>query len=154
MSGPKSAPTAAIRKARVKANTRRQVRRVLPVEFSKLRSRLQKVAQADTVQHLGANAVEHREADIGAIHCGIDVNAKRPLSEWRVDDIHDRLGDGAGVSIGRDDGCKRLLDLLAKAIVRTHLAPPGIGRSTRMREVVGAGGEGAGHDNRSLDAPA
>jgi hypothetical protein len=37
---------------------------VLIVGSSNLRSRLQKVAQADTVQHLGANAIEHCEADI------------------------------------------------------------------------------------------
>jgi len=53
------------------------------------------------VQHLGANAIEHCEADIGAILRGIDVNAKRSLSELGVDNIHDRLGDGAGVGIGR-----------------------------------------------------
>jgi hypothetical protein len=45
------------------------------VECSKLRSRLQKVAQADTVQHLGAHAIKHCEADVGAVLCGIDVNA-------------------------------------------------------------------------------
>jgi hypothetical protein len=68
------------------------------------------------VQHLGANAIEHCEADIGAILRGIDVNAKRSLSELGVDNIHDRLGDGAGVGIGRDDGRKCLLDLLAEAV--------------------------------------
>src|SRR3984957_139963 len=106
---------------------------VLMAGPSRLCFRLQKVAQADTVQHLGANAIENGEADIGAVLRRINVNAKRPLSEWRVDDVHDRLGNRAGVRVRRHDSRKRLLDLLAKAAIwarfilrRAH----GIGRST------------------------
>ena len=95
-------------KGEVEANTRRPV--CVDVEYSNLRSRLQKVAQADPVQHLGANAIEHCEADIGAILRGIDVNAKRSLSELCVDNVHDRLGDGAGVGIDCLDVYRRLLE--------------------------------------------
>ena len=104
------------------------------VTLSSLCFRLQKVAQADTVQHLGANAIEHGKADIGAVLRGIDVNAERPLSKRGVDDVHDGLGNGAGVGIGRNDRRKGLLDLLAKAAIRPRFVfrgPPGVGRSAR-----------------------
>jgi hypothetical protein len=42
-----------------------------------MRAAGQKVAQADTVQHLGANAIEHCKPDIGAVLCGIVARPRR-----------------------------------------------------------------------------
>jgi hypothetical protein len=37
--------------------------------------------------------VEHREADVGAVLGGIDVDTKRPLPEWGVDHVDDGVGN-------------------------------------------------------------
>jgi hypothetical protein len=49
--------------------------------------KLQQIRQTDTVEHLGADAIEHREADAGSVLGGIDVHAERPLAEGRVDHL-------------------------------------------------------------------
>jgi hypothetical protein len=47
--------------------------------------KLQQIRQTDTVEHLGADAIEHREADAGSVLGGIDVHPERPLAEGRMD---------------------------------------------------------------------
>ena len=93
------------------------------------------------MQHLRANAVEHGEADIGAILGRVDVDAERPLTERRADDIDDRLGDEPDIGILRHDRRKRLLHLLAKALLGTGLVfrrARRIGGAAGMGEVIGA----------------
>src|SRR5262245_8060813 len=43
--------------------------------------RLQKVREADTVQHLRANTVEHGESDIGTVFSRVDMHAEGALAE-------------------------------------------------------------------------
>jgi len=45
------------------------------------------------MQHLSFEPVEHREADVGAVPGGIDVDTKRPLPEWGVDHVDDGVGN-------------------------------------------------------------
>src|SRR6266478_593356 len=109
------------------------------------------------MQHLAAKAIEDREADVGAVLARIDIHAKRPLAERRVDDPDDGIGHGRGVRVGRHYGRNGILHLLTETGIRPRLIfghARVVSRPTGMGEVVGAPSESAGHDDRSLDGPA
>jgi len=46
----------------------------------------QDVEQSHAMQHRAAKAIEDHEADAGAVLCRIEMHAKRPIAERRVDD--------------------------------------------------------------------
>src|SRR5258705_12352140 len=48
------------------------------------------------MKHLRAQAVEHGEADIGAVFGRIVVDPERALAEGHVDDLDDLVGHAAG----------------------------------------------------------
>ncbi len=73
------------------------------------------------MQHLAAKAIEDREADVGAVLARIDIHAKRPLAERRVDDPDDGIGHGRGVRVGRHYGRNGILHLLTETGIRPRL---------------------------------
>ena len=61
--------------------------------ISGVRPRREQVGKADAMQHLAADAVDHREGDVGAILSRINMNAESPLAERRVDNADNGVGD-------------------------------------------------------------
>ena len=51
------------------------------------------------MKHLRAQAVEHGEADIGAVFGRIVVDPERALAEGHVDDLDDLVGHAAGLGV-------------------------------------------------------
>jgi hypothetical protein len=97
-------------------------------------------------RHFGADAVNDREGDVGAVLAKVNMDAEGSLAERRVDDPHDGLGDLGGIGVRRHNFGKGLLYLLAEAGVWTGLIlgdPRFVGRSARVGKVVGAAGESA-----------
>ena len=58
------------------------------------------------MEHLGSPAVEHGEADIGAVLCQVIVDPERTSAEGGVHHLKDRIGDAGGVRTVRDDAAK------------------------------------------------
>jgi hypothetical protein len=106
------------------------------------------------MKHLRAQAVEHGEADIGAVFGRIVVDPERALAEGHVDDLDDLVGHAAGLGVVGDDRGERLQHLFAEALVGASFIfrdPRFVCRTPGMREVVRALGERARHDDRRLD---
>jgi len=107
------------------------------------------------MKHLRAQAVEHGEADVGAVFGRIVVDPERALAEGHVDDLDDLVGHAAGLGVVGDDRGERLQHLFAEALVGAGFIfrdPRLVSRTPGMREVVRALGERARHDDRRLDA--
>jgi hypothetical protein len=51
------------------------------------------------VEHLGSQAVEHGEADIGAVLGRVIVDPERTPAEGGVHHLNDRIGDAGGIRI-------------------------------------------------------
>jgi hypothetical protein len=65
---------------------------------------MEQIGEADPAQQFAADAIRHTIDDLGAVLGRVDMDAKRPLAERHVHDLRDRLGDLAGVRIGRFQG--------------------------------------------------
>ncbi len=69
------------------------------------------------MKHLRAHAIEHGEADVGAVFGRIVVDPERTLAEGHVDDPDDLVGHAAGLGVVGDDRGERLQHLFAEALV-------------------------------------
>ena len=68
------------------------------------------------MKHLRAQAVEHSEADIGAVFGRIVVDPEWALAEGHVDDLDDLVGRAAGLGVVGDNRGERLQHLLPKPL--------------------------------------
>src|SRR6185437_5589064 len=82
--------------------------------------------------------------------------AERPLTKWAIDHLHDSVRNGGDIRVGRHNGGKALAHLVGETRVRTCLVFSDSGLISGrpgVREMIGATGESAWNDNRSLNAP-
>src|SRR5271156_6328013 len=121
------------------------------------RNRSQQVRQTDVAVHFGANTICYSVYDLRTILCGINVHSEQTLAEGQVHHPDDSFGDIGHISIGGGGSSETLHDVLPKMRVR-GVVVLGLTRlvcwCTSMGEVIRAGGEGSGNDDRGLDAPA
>ena len=106
------------------------------------------------MEHLRPNAIDDSEGYLGSILRGVDMYAKRALAEGRIDNLDDGFRDSANVGVVGHDGGEGLLDSLAITFIWSRFVLRQarlIGRRPGMREVVGAFGERARHDNGRFD---
>jgi hypothetical protein len=54
---------------------------------------LQQISQADSAEQFGTNPIHDHVGHLCAILCRIDMHSEWTLPEWRVHDLHNRLGD-------------------------------------------------------------
>jgi hypothetical protein len=73
------------------------------------------------MQHLRPEPVEHREADVGAVAGGVDVNPKRTLAERGVDHSNDGIGDRGHLGARRHDVGERVFDLRTETRIGSGL---------------------------------
>ena len=108
------------------------------------------------MKHLRPNAIDYPERYLGSVLGRINVHAKRALAEWRIHNLDDGFRDSANVGVVGHDSGERLLNFLTVTfigscfVLRFSLLGGG---HAGMREVVGAFGKGARHNNRGFYAP-
>ena len=108
------------------------------------------------MQHLRPHPVNDTERGLGPVLRRIDVDPEWAFAEGRVNGFNDGFRHRTRIRVGWNDGSKGFLDFLPIIPVRPRLilgCALRVGRRAGMREVVGAAGEGARHDDRSFDAP-
>jgi hypothetical protein len=66
---------------------------VLPFIPATLDRDLQQISQADTAEQFGTNPIHDHVGYLCAILCRIDMHPEWTLPEWRVYDLHNRIGD-------------------------------------------------------------
>ena len=99
------------------------------------------------MKHLRTQAVEHGEANVGAVFGRIVVDPEWTFTEGHVHDLGDLVGHAAGLGVVRDDRGERLQHLFTEALVRASLifgGPGGVRRDAAVGKVVGPLGEGPG----------
>ena len=121
-------------------------------ESERKRNRSQQIRQTDVAVHFGANTICYSVYDLRTILRRIDVHSERTLTEGQIHHPDDSFG-----GIGRRGSSEPLHDVVTKMRVRAVVVL-GLTRlvcwCTGMGEVIRAGGEGSGNDDRGLDAPA
>ena len=93
------------------------------------------------MEHLRPNAIDHSEGHLGPVLGRINMDAKRPLAKWSINDLDDGLPDSTYVGVVGHDSCEGFLDFLAISFIRACfiLGEAGlVGRHAGMREVVRA----------------
>src|SRR6267143_6767702 len=118
--------------------------------------RCQQVTQPDPTKKLGADTIRNCIDDLRAVLRRIDVHAERPLAKWRIDHLHNSVRDGGDIRVGWHYRGEAIAHLVGATRIRTCFVLSDscfVGGRTRMREMIGATGEGAGNDNRGLDPP-
>src|SRR5262249_16335624 len=121
---------------------------------SMMPSRSEKVGEADTVKHLGPEAIEDSEADVGAVFGRVVVDSEWSLAEWHVDRLDDEVRDRRRVGVVGDDVGESLHHLLAETVVGAGLifcCARFVGRLSGIGEVIGTLGKGARHNDGRLD---
>ena len=84
------------------------------------------------------------------------MHPERAFTEGQIHHADDSFGDIGHISIGWRDSSEPLYDVVTKMRVRTVVVlglTRLVCRCTGVGEVIRAGGEGSGNDDRGLDAP-
>src|ERR1700722_18856391 len=127
------------------------------LESERERSWGEQIRQADVAIHFAANAIRYTVYDLRTILCGIDVHSEWTLTEGQIHHADDSFGDIGRIGISWRGSGEAFHDVVTKMRVWAVLVL-GLTRlicwSTGMGEVIRAGGEGSGNDDRGLDAPA
>ena len=93
------------------------------------------------------NSIRYSVDDLRTVLRGIDVHTEWPLTKGHVHHVDDCFRDIGNVSVSRRSSGETLHDVVAEVRVRAVVVLSLtclVCRRTGMREVVGAGGEGAG----------
>src|SRR5713101_9176913 len=105
--------------------------------------------EANTMEHLRPNAIDHPECHLGPVLGRINMYAERPLAERCIYNLDDGCRDSVKVRVLGHDSGEGVLNLLAITFIWPCLVfgeASLVGRHAGMREVVGALGKRAWHD--------